>query len=174
MITVLRLGHRRERDARISTHCGLVARALGAAEIIYSGEKDTKLLESVRSVVKNWGGPFSVSYAPSWKEVIKRYKKKGFSVCHLTMYGIPLQSIIGKIRKKKKILVAAGAEKVPGEAYRLADFNVAVTGQPHSEIAALAIFLHEYFRGSELERKFKNARLRIVPQEHGKKVLSRR
>ena len=38
MIVVLRLGHRIGRDARISTHCGLVARALGANKIIYSGD----------------------------------------------------------------------------------------------------------------------------------------
>ena len=48
MIVVLRLGHRRARDKRISTHVGLVARAFGAQKIIYSGEKDQKLLDSIK------------------------------------------------------------------------------------------------------------------------------
>jgi tRNA (cytidine56-2'-O)-methyltransferase len=171
MIAVLRLGHRKERDARVSTHCGLVARALGADSIIYTGEKDPKLLESVKSVAKNWGGPFSVSYSAGWKSEIKKHRKKGYSVAHLTMYGLPIKSAIGKVRKKKKVLVVIGAEKVPGEVYRLADFNVAVTNQPHSEIAALAIFLHDYSGGKE--KKFKKAKLKIIPQEKGKLVTSK-
>ena len=173
MITVLRLGHRKERDARVSTHCGLVARALGASAVVYTGEKDPKLVESVKSVAKNWGGPFSVSYSESWRKEIKKYKKKGFAVVHLSMYGLPIQSIIRKIRKKKKILAVIGAEKVPGEVYRLADFNVAVASQPHSEIAALAVFLHEYFAGKELAKKFKRSKLKIIPQERGKLVISK-
>ena len=50
MIIVLRMGHRQKRDERLSTHCGLVARALGADRIIYSGERDGKLLYSVNDV----------------------------------------------------------------------------------------------------------------------------
>ncbi len=169
MITVLRLGHRHERDARVSTHCGLVARALGADSIIYTGEKDPKLLESVKSVVKNWGGPFKATYEKNWRKAVKQHKKKGFAIAHLTMYGIPAQKAMKAVKKRKKVLVVVGAEKVPGEVYRLADFNVAVTSQPHSEIAALAIFLHDYFGGRE--KKFTKAKLRIVPQERGKKVV---
>jgi tRNA (cytidine56-2'-O)-methyltransferase len=173
MISVLRLGHRSARDARISTHCGLVARALGAAEIIYSGEPDPKLVESVRSVAKHWGGPFSASYEKSWRKVIAKYKRKGFSICHLSMYGLPIQTIIKKVRKHRNVLVVIGAEKVPGEVYRLADYNIAVTNQPHSEVAALAVILHEYFGGKEFGRSFKKAKLKIIPQERGKKVISK-
>ncbi|MEM5871528.1 MAG: tRNA (cytidine(56)-2'-O)-methyltransferase, partial [Candidatus Aenigmatarchaeota archaeon] len=54
-IYVLRLGHRIHRDERISTHCGLVARAFGADGIIYSGEHDEKLIESVKRVSEEWG-----------------------------------------------------------------------------------------------------------------------
>ena len=36
MITVLRLGHRKGRDKRITTHVGLVARAFGADELLIS------------------------------------------------------------------------------------------------------------------------------------------
>ena len=59
---------------------------------------------------------------------------------------------------------------MPPEIYALADSNIAVSSQPHSEVAALAVFLHEYFDGKELEKKFKNAKIRVVPQERGKKV----
>jgi len=170
MISVLRLGHRPQRDARISTHCGLVARAFGAGEIIYSGEADPKLIESVRSVVKNWGGPFKVSYSASWRKIIKAHKRKGFSICHLSMYGLPVQTIIKKVRKCRNVLVVIGAEKVPGEVYYSADFNISITSQPHSEVAALAVLLHEYFGGRELGKTFKRAKIKIVPQPKGKEV----
>lgn len=167
MISILRLGHRGFRDARISTHCGLVARAFGADCIVYSGEKDQKLLESVNKVVENWGGAFYVSYEKNWKKIIKDFK--GIKV-HLTVYGLPIQKEISKIRKAKDVLVIVGGEKVPSEVYNLVDYNIAVTSQPHSEIAALAIFLDKYFKEKELVRKFKNARLRVMPQKTGKKV----
>ncbi len=164
MVKVLRLGHRLGRDARISTHCGLVARAFGASSIVYSGERDGKMMDSVEKVVGDWGGPFSVSHG-DWKKEIKGFR--GTKV-HLTMYGMPLENKISEIRKKRNVLVIVGGEKVPGEVYRLADYNIAVTSQPHSEIAVLAVFLHEYFRGKP--KKFKGARLKIVPQEKGKRV----
>ena len=71
---------------------------------------------------------------------------------------------------KKDILIVVGSEKVPSEMYQLADFNVAVGNQPHSEVAALAVFLDWYFEGKELRKEFGNARLKIVPQKRGKKV----
>ncbi len=166
MITVLRLGHRQKRDARLSTHCGLAARALGANAIIYSGERDERLLESIKKVSKNWGGKFKIDYNKDWRKTIRDYK--GVKV-HLTMYGLPIETIIAKIRGRGDVLVIIGGEKVPGEVYGMVDYNLAITNQPHSEVAALAIFLHEYFRGKELKRKF-GGRLKIVPQAHGKKI----
>jgi len=169
-ITVLRLGHRSGRDKRISTHVALVARALGADGVIFSGERDHSMEESVGKVVKNWGGKFKVSYEKDWKCVISEFK--GTKV-HLTIYGLPVQKRIGRIRKEKDLLVIVGGEKVPGEAYQLSDMNIAVTQQPHSEIGALAIFLHEYFQGKELEKRFPGAKLRVVPQERGKKTVKK-
>ena len=166
MITVLRLGHRKKRDARLSTHCGLAARALGADSIVYSGERDQQLSDSVKKVSKNWGGKFKTSYEKDWRKTIKNFH--GTKV-HLTMYGLPIQDQIRKIRGKKDVLVIIGGEKVPGEVYRAVDYNLAVTNQPHSEVAALAIFLHEYFSGRELRKRF-DGRLKIVPQEFGKKI----
>jgi tRNA (cytidine56-2'-O)-methyltransferase len=167
MITVLRLGHRRSRDARISTHCGLVARALGADRIVYTGENDEKLLESVRNVADNWGGPFEATYEKSWKSVVRNFN--GTSV-HLTMYGLPFQEELKKIDLKKDILVIVGGEKVPGEVYHAVDFNLAVTSQPHSEIAALAVFLDRLQSGAELGRSFSGAKLRVKPMARGKRV----
>ena len=166
MITVLRLGHRKKRDARLSTHCGLAARALGAGAIVYSGERDDRLLDSIRKVSKNWGGKFRASYEKDWRKTIKGYR--GTKV-HLTMYGLPIKTRIAKIRGRRDVLVIIGGEKVPGEVYHSVDYNLAVTNQPHSEVAALAVFLHEYFRGRELTKKF-DGRLKIAPQEFGKKI----
>ncbi|MCX6815524.1 MAG: tRNA (cytidine(56)-2'-O)-methyltransferase [Candidatus Aenigmarchaeota archaeon] len=174
MITVLRLGHRLGRDDRISTHCGLVARALGADSIIYTGEKDDKMIESVKDVTERFGGKFSVGYEESFKKVIRNYKKRHFSVVHLTVYGLPIQKKIKKIRSSKKVLVIIGGEKVPPAVYHLADYNISVSSQPHSEVASLAVFLHDYFRGKELEKKFNKAKIRILPAERGKKVIEKR
>lgn len=168
-VSVLRIGHRVGRDPRISTHCGLAARALGADEIIYSGEHDENLIDNIKGTAERWGGSFTARYEPEWKKCVAEYRKKGYIIAHLTMYGMPLQSAVKKIAKKK-ILVIVGGEKVPPEVYQIADYNIAVTNQPHSEVAALAVFLHECFQGKE--RKFRG-KLRIVPQERGKKVLEK-
>jgi len=170
MITVLRLGHRIERDKRLSTHCGLVARAFGAQKLIYTGEKDSGLEESINAVTKGWGGPFQIEHIESARKLIRDWKGKSV---HLTVYGIPVQEKIRTLRKVRNLLVIIGGEKVPPEVYQECDFNISVTGQPHSEVAALAIFLHEYFRGKELSRRFRKVGKRVVPQERGKKLVSR-
>lgn len=167
-ISILRLGHRIFRDARITTHCALAGRALGASGMIYTGEKDSNTETSVRKVCDQWGGNFSIRHSDNWKKEIVNFK--GTKV-HLSVYGIPFQKKISEIRKEKNILVVVGGEKVPPEIYHESDYNIAVTSQPHSEIASLALFLHEYYRGKELDKKFSEVKLRVVPQEHGKKVL---
>ncbi len=172
-VIILRLGHRISRDHRISTHCGLVARALGADGIVYTGEHDQSVLESVRRVSEQWGGRFAAQYEAGWKKVVAAYKRKGFAVVHLTVYGMPVQKTIRRIKNRGKILVVIGGEKVPWEMYGLADFNVSVTGQPHSEIAALAVFLDRLFAGKELDRKFAGAKKIVVPQERGKKIIGK-
>ena len=171
-IVVLRLGHRVGRDQRSTTHVALVARAYGADRIIISGERDDALVERVRRVAETWGGSFEAEYRSDWRRVIRGWS--GLTV-HLTMYGVNLPDIIGEIREKWResdLLVIVGGEKVPGEVYRLVDYNVAVTHQPHSEIAALATFLDWLQEGKELSREFPGARLRVIPQRHGKKVVS--
>jgi tRNA (cytidine56-2'-O)-methyltransferase len=167
-VTVLRLGHRPSRDKRMSTHVGLIARALGADNLFYSGIKDSSLERSIQDVARQWGGSFGVAHVRNWNAFLKGWK--GRSV-HMTMYGIPIEKRIVRIRKEKDLLVVVGGEKVPWEVYQMADWNLAVTGQPHSEAGALAVFLHEYFKGGELDRKFPGALKRVVPQAKGKKVV---
>jgi len=169
-VIVLRIGHRPERDKRVTTHCCLVARAFGAKRIIIVGEKDEKIIKSVQGVRKKWGGRFSISFSESVKKEIKKLKKQKFALVHLTMYGLKLKKEIPKIRKHKKLAVIVGAEKVPIEVYKMADFNVSVGGQPHSEIAALAVFLHELFKGKLLDTKFAGAKIKIVPEKNSKKI----
>jgi len=166
---VLRLGHRRTRDQRISSHCALVARAFGANGMVYSGNKDENLEKSIKKVVENWGGPFEINYEKNWKKIIKNWKGR---IVHLTMYGMPIENKIDEIKVcKKDLLVVIGSQHVPGEVYHLSNWNVAVTNQPHSEVAALAVFLAKFFEGKKLGEKFVNKKIKITPQEYGKKIL---
>ncbi len=173
-VVVLRLSHRAERDKRVTTHLGLVARAFGASKLISTGLKDGHLVDSINRVVESWGGPFEIEFAPGWKPVVSKYRKAGYIIVHLTMYGLPVQDKIAEIAKGKsgRILIIVGGEKVPFEVYQEADYNIAVTSQPHSEISALAVLLDRLFAGKGLSKKFKGARQEITPQECGKKVTS--
>lgn len=169
-IIVIRIGHRIVRDIRVTTHCALVARAFGAKAITICGEEDSGLINRLKKTTAHWGGKFYIARGLSWRSACSAAKKKGFVLVHATMYGLPIQKIIKKLRKHEKIAIIIGSQKVPGEVYKLADYNVAVTNQPHSEVAALAILQHELFSGKELEKKFSNAKIKITPMEHGKKA----
>lgn len=171
-VQVLRIGHRLVRDDRVTTHAALVSRAFGAEKIYMTGI-DQSVKETVDAVDKRWGGRFELEIIDDWKKVAKAWKKDGGKIAHLTMYGVNVNDAIAKIRKEKKLLVIIGAEKVPREAYDLADYNVAVGNQPHSEIAALAVFLDRLSGGRQLEKEFEGGRLRVVPSEKGKKVEER-
>ena len=168
-VVVLRLGHRPERDKRITTHVGLVARAFGASEMLLTGH-DAHIEESLKDAASRWGGSFALKSDVSWKGEVIRWKEAGGKVVHLTMYGSNLPDVIDEIRGCQSLLVAVGAEKVPAEMYNLADWNVAVGNQPHSEVAALAVFLDRLFLGRELKEDFAGG-LKIVPMQHGKQVI---
>lgn len=168
-VQVLRIGHRLVRDDRVTTHAALVSRAFGAEKIYMTGI-DQSVKETVDAVGMRWGGRFEVEIIDDWKKVAKAWKKDGGKVAHLTMYGVNVNDVAAKIRKEKKLLVIIGAEKVPREAYDIADYNVAVGNQPHSEIAALAVFLDRLGKGKQLEKEFGGGRLRVVPTEKGKRV----
>ncbi len=165
MIGVLRWGHRIPRDSRISTHVVLTARAFGA-DIVYVDTEDKVLEDTVNSVVERFGGPFEIRTGVSWKKVVREWK--GVKV-HLTMYGEHIDDALPKI-PKDDVLVIVGAEKVPRDFYEMADFNVAVGNQPHSEVAALAVFLDRLLDGKGLKRSYEGAQVEIVPNPRGKTV----
>ncbi|MFO7872445.1 MAG: tRNA (cytidine(56)-2'-O)-methyltransferase [Candidatus Undinarchaeales archaeon] len=170
-ISILRIGHRIERDKRLSTHVGLVARAFGADKLYYTGQKDSGMEESIEKIRNIWGGFFEVEHIKSWRKFIPEFKG---IVVHLTMYGLPFQKELEWVKKEgKDVLIVLGGQKVPGEVYELADFNLAVTNQPHSEAGALSVFLDRFFEGKELEIEFEGAERRIVPKEKGKKVIKK-
>jgi len=168
---VLKIGHRPERDKRIDMHCVLVSRAFGAAGITFDFE-DTELETRAESVTKHFGGRFSIATGVNWKSYLKSWKEEGGEIIHLTMYGLPIQDLIGEIKLSlKDKLIVVGGQKVPRSIYELADYNISITQQPHSEVAALCIFLDRYFEGAEFNKKFDDAELRIIPQRMGKSVV---
>ncbi len=169
-VVVLRYGHRPIRDQRVTSHCCLVARALGAERVLIEGEPDSELVRSIEGVNNAWGQGPVPEFVPHWRPALKELQATGHKVVHLTMYGLPLGKEIPAIRKHPKLCVIIGSRKVEREVYEAADYNVAIGSTPHSEIAALAIFLHELFQGKELERPFGRAKLAIEPSAHGKAV----
>lgn len=169
-IKVLRVGQRYVRDDRTLTHLCLVSRALGA-ESIFLGDAEKDVVGTLEEVNRTWGGDFQVILGVSWRRVIQDSKVEGRSVIHLTMYGMPLQDKVAELRSLEKLLLVVGGPKVPGKVYHESDYNIAVTSQPHSEIAALAIVLHEIQSGEELKSAFGKSRLRILPSPKGKRVV---
>jgi len=175
-VVILRWGHRPQRDARLTSHVALTARALGASGFVLCDAVDDHLKETVEKVSKTWGGNFSFEMGTKWRSTVRDWKTKGGIVVHLTAYGENIQTsnVLEKIRKlKKDVLVIVGSQKVPSEFYsaEVSDFNLAVGNQPHSECAALAIFLDRFFMGRTLGKSFENAKLKILPQERGKKIV---
>ncbi len=170
-VAVLRVGHRAGRDDRLTTHVGLTARALGADRVLYAGEGESRdARETVEDVTDRFGGPFAVETVDSPNATIRNWEGP---VVHLTMYGERVQDVEEEIRAVHDdgpLLVVVGSGKVPFSVYEAADWNVGVTNQPHSEVAALAVFLDRLFDGRELDREWTDAKRRVVPQATGKQV----
>lgn len=168
MIKVLRLGHRAGRDDRISTHVGLTARQWGASEIVYSGQHDSNMMESVEDIVDRWGGSFTVRYTEEWRKEIRKFD--GLTV-HLTMYGEKINEKASELedafKEQGDLLVVIGAEKVPRWVYTHVDYNISVGNQPHSEIAALAVFL-DRIQNDQIKEEFEDAEIRVEPSEDRK------
>ena len=140
---------------------------------MHSEERDQSVIESAKKVVEKWGGKyFFVEPVEDPVDFVRRWKAEGGVVVHLTMYGINVDEAINEIPLDRKVLVIVGSEKVEGVFYGLADFNVAVGNQPHSEVAALAIFLDRVYKGRELNLVFKDAKLKIIPERRGKRVIN--
>jgi tRNA (cytidine56-2'-O)-methyltransferase len=175
-IVVLRWGHRPTRDKRLTTHIALTARALGASGLILSDVRDEQIKETVEKVTKNWGGPFHFEMGSSWEKTVEEWRARRGIVVHLTAYGENIQTsdVLQRIKAlEKDILVVVGSQKVPNEFFSksVSDFNVAIGNQPHSECTSLAIFLDRFFEGKELTKSFENARISIIHQKRGKKIM---
>jgi tRNA (cytidine56-2'-O)-methyltransferase len=178
-VVVLRWGHRPSRDARLTTHVALAARALGASGLILSDVEDKKIKDTVDEVTRCWGGPFLFEMGTPWRKVVSDWKIKNGIVVHLTAYGenVETSDVLHRLEASgKNVLVIVGSQKVPGEFFSeaVSDFNVAIGNQPHSECAGLAVFLDRFFRGKELGRSFHDWKVSIVPQCRGKRVARKK
>ena len=174
---VLRLGHRRDRDKRITSHLGLTARAFGADEIYLAGDKDPSALETWNSVSKRFGGNFQSRYEDKPLSFLRRFSKdsgdgKPGTIIHLTMYGEPWKEALPKISLDRPTIIVVGGTKVPGEVYRLADHNISIGNQPHSEVAALAIFLDSFVGPIDNESHFFGGELRVIPNAQRKQIVN--
>lgn len=170
-IRVVRLSERAYRDLRITTHCCLVTRAFGGKEIFLDEGCDPHIAQTVESINKEFGGDFRVKYEKNVLKKINQLQKEGNVIVHLTMYGEkPDDKLVQKIRKEKKVTLVIGSEKVPGEVYQAADYNISITRQPHSEVAALAVMMHRLNEGKEEDLVFSNARKKVIPEKKGKRV----
>ncbi|MFX0170357.1 MAG: tRNA (cytidine(56)-2'-O)-methyltransferase [Candidatus Hodarchaeota archaeon] len=179
MVTVLRIGHRVQRDKRITSHLALVARAFGASRIIITGEEDNSLVQSIEKIVSEWGGNFHLDLVPydDWKSILLRWKEEKKKIVHLSMYGENLSdfestedfyNLKNQPQNLKNLLVIVGGKKVPGKVFHYADWNIAIGNQPHSEVSSLAVFL-DHLIPNALQIQFENAEKRISPSLRGKK-----
>ncbi len=166
-VAVLRVGHRPGRDPRLTTHLALAARALGASRL-FLHPPDPELADRIAAVARRWGGTFGVLGVSSWKPVLSEYRG---GVVHLTMYGEALTSVLPRIRRAPRLLVVVGGAKVPAALFEDADYNLAIGSQPHSEVAALAVFLHRLL-GDTPPSRFRGGEQRIIPQRRGKRVVA--
>jgi tRNA (cytidine56-2'-O)-methyltransferase len=168
VIAILRIGHRINRDKRITTHVALVARAFGA-DTIFITTKDENIKKNIQSVCKRFGGMFQVETGVDHKKIIRSWEG---TIVHLTMYGEALETAVAQINRSRDLLIIVGAEKVPPYFYEVADLNVSVGNQPHSEVAALAVFLDRYTKGAWQKKQF-HGNIEIIPCVKGKKVVSK-
>ena len=168
-IEVLRIGQRLVRDDRVTTHVALVARAFGATKI-YMNEINPEIKDTLDKINNTWGSDFDIEFIENWKSVTKKKKSESAKIVHLTMYGENINDIDSSIQNENDILIVVGAEKVPREVYEIADYNVAIGNQPHSEISALAILLDRIQKGEQFEKTFSDAKRTIIPTKMGKNV----
>ena len=169
VIEVVRIGQRLVRDDRVTTHVALVARAFGCTKIFMT-EVNPEIKDTLEKINNTWGGNFVVEFIDNWKSIVKKKKEK-YKIVHLTMYGESINDVDIQLRQEENLLIVVGAEKVPREIYELADYNVGIGSQPHSEISSLAILLDRIQKGEQFKNSFPGAKRKIIPTRKGKNVL---
>jgi tRNA (cytidine56-2'-O)-methyltransferase len=165
MISVLVIGGN---DYASNLDLCLTARALGASEMIFTTKRDARLVRYISALERKWGGKFRVDFVKDYRTALKNsmnYKK-----VYLTRYGVPLHKLTYMLNTYKNIMLIVSPISTSPKLHNLADFNVSVTDQPHCSSAAIAVFLHEFYRGRELAVHFENAKYKVLPKEHGVSV----
>ncbi|HLH45410.1 MAG TPA: tRNA (cytidine(56)-2'-O)-methyltransferase [bacterium] len=173
-IVVLRLNHR-PRDFRVTTHTCLTARALGANGVIIADTEAKEIMEKINSLNTAWGGGFWVRDSVAAERVINAWRSLGGVIINLSMYGEDLRNVLSELYflrhvRRKPFLVMVGSSKVPAKMYTLADYNISITNQPHSEVAALAIFLDKIHGGNW--PRYTEGTVRMNPSLKGKGGIS--
>ena len=177
-VDVIRLGHRVDRDRRMTSHLGLTARALGANGMIIFGDRDPSIVETLSGVSERFGGKFTSRFEKNPMGYLKKFRMGGpnrlpGTVVHLTMYGESHTETLPRIRRDRPIAFVVGGAKVPGELFGIADYNISVGNQPHSEVAALAITLSEWFKSVALESSFSDPIIKVIPSKSGKSIIDK-
>lgn len=172
-IVVLRLNHR-PRDQRVTTHVCLTARAFGADGVIIADTTAEEIVDKIHKLNLEWGNGFWVRDAFPAHQTIGLWRSLGGIVINLSMYGEDLRNLLSELyhahyNASKPFLVIVGASKVPSEIYSMADYNVSVTDQPHSEVAALAVFLDRLSGGRWPKH---HGRIKINPRLKAKGSIS--
>lgn len=172
-LTILRLDHRPFRDKRITTHCALVSRAFGAENFYFSGVEDPTIISVINKINEKWGGTFKIEYCADPIQFTKDFKDNDGIIIHLTMYGKNINSQLTEIQKhyNKNILLIVGGSKVPKEYYELANYNVAIGNQPHSEVSALGLILY-MLDNNCLNKEFEDTKIKIIPSNTFKNVIN--
>lgn len=173
-IVVLRLNHR-PRDHRVTTHVCLTARAFGADGVIITETKAEEIIEKINKLNSDWGNDFWVRDSLPTYQTIELWRSLGGMIINLSMYGEDLRNLLSELyhahyNANKPFLVIVGASKVPSQIYALSDYNVSITDQPHSEVAALAVFLDRLSGGRW--PKHEGGKIKINPRLKGKGSIS--
>ena len=134
-------------------------------------EANPSIKPTVEKINASMGGDFEVVFIEEWRRFLRAPPNRS-TIVHLTMYGEHICDMQERLRLEENILIVIGAGKVPREVYEMADYNVAVGNQPHSEISALAVFLDRIQDGCQLDIDFPGAQRRIVPAKRGKNVVT--
>ena len=164
MIAILVIG---KPNCEYCMDMGLAARAFGASSIIFTTPKNSRVVRYFKGLSARWGGNFNVEFTNDWRKELD--VKKNYKVVYLTRFGVPIRSVESILRTYKNLVVVVSTTDNKS-AIRRADFNVSISTQPHTNISAISVFLHEFYSGRELALHFENARYKVVPAARGMRV----